>query len=404
MALDMTTFAAALKQHYVDFTVKNLVYKNNPQHATIRKDEKFGGLSMPLPLIYGNPQGRSATFSNALAQKTNSQIKAFTLTRASDYSLANIQNEVLEASQGDSDSFMRAATTEIDGAIQSCVRSLAGAEYRNGTGSLGVISAGSTVASLVLTLANINDIVNFEVGMTIAASATDGAANRTGSAVITAIDRSAGTITTAGSNWSAQITSLATGDFLMVAGDLNAKIKGLDAWLPMPGVLTSAAFFGVDRTVDAVRLAGVNFDYSGVPIEEALVDLAARIGREGGIPDKCWLSFQNYANLEKALGSKVIYQTVKDSEGIIGFEGIKINGPKGPITVLPDLNCPSDRFYMLQSDTWALYSLGMAPKLLKSDGMEFLRVSSADAVEVRVGYYAQMGCVAPGWNGVGKLS
>lgn len=403
MALDMTTFAAALKQHYVDFTVKNLVYKNNPLHAMIRKDEKFGGLNMPLPLIYGNPQGRSATFSNALAQKTNSQIKAFTLTRVSDYSLANIQNEVLEASQGDSDAFMRAATTEIDGAIQSCVRSLAGAEYRNGTGSLGQISAGSTVGTPTITLANIEDIVNFEVGMTIAVSATDGAANRVGSVVISAINRSTGTLTASG-NWTAGIAAVAVGDYLMVAGDLNAKVSGLDAWLPMPGVLTSSPFFGVDRTLDATRLAGVNADYSGVPIEEALVDLAAKIGREGGLPDKCFMDFQNYANLEKALGSKVIYQTAKDPEGIVGFEGIKIHGPKGPITVLPDLNAQADRFYMLQFDTWALYSLGMAPKLLKSDGMEFLRVSSADAVEVRVGYYAQLGCVAPGWNGVGKLS
>jgi hypothetical protein len=404
MALDMTTFAAALKQHYVDFTVKNLVYKNNPALAMIGKDEKFGGLNMPLPLIYGNPQGRSATFSNALAQKTNSQIKAFTLTRASDYSLANIQNEVLEASQGDSDAFMRAATTEIDGAIQAATRSLAGAMYRNGTGSIGQISSGSNVNSLTLTLANIEDIVNFEVGMTIAASATDGGANRSGTAVITAVNRSLGTITTSGSNWSAQISSLTVGDYLMVAGDLNAKIKGFDAWIPMPGALTNSPFFGVDRTIDATRLAGINADYSGVPIEESLIDLAAKIGREGGVPDKCFMSFGNYANLEKALGSKVIYQSVKDPDGVVGFEGIKIHGPKGPITVIPDLNCQSDRFYMLQFDTWKLYSLGMAPKLLKSDGMEFLRVSSADAVEVRVGYYAQLGCVAPGWNGVGKLS
>lgn len=403
MALDMTTFAAALKQHYVDFTVKNLVYKNNPFHATVRKDEKFGGLNMPLPLIYGNPQGRSATFANALAQKTNSQIKAFTLTRVSDYSLANIQNEVLEASQGDSDAFMRAATTEIDGAIQAATRSLAGAEYRSGTGSIGQISAGSTVGSPTITLANINDIVNFEVGMTLAVSATDGAANRVGSVVIVAINRSTGTLTASG-NWTAGIAAVAVGDYIMVAGDLNAKVSGLDAWLPMPGVLTSSPFFGVDRTLDSTRLAGVSKDYSGVPIEEALVDLAASIGREGGLPDKCWMDFSNYANLEKALGSKVIYQTVKDPEGIVGFEGIKVHGPKGPITVLPDLNAQSDRMYMLQSDTWALYSLGMAPKLLKSDGMEFLRVSSADAVEVRCGYYAQLGCVAPGWNGVGKLS
>ena len=399
MALDMTTFAAALKQHYVDLTVKNLVYKNNPLMALLPKYEKFGGANLPLPLIYGNPQGRSASFSNALAQKTNSQLKAFTLTRVSDYSLANIQNEVLEASQADSDAFMRAATTEIDGAIQAAARSLASALFRNGTGSIGKIGA---ISNAVVTLANIADVVNFEVGMTLQVSATDGAAPRSGTVVLTGIDRMAGKLT-ASANWSAGISAVAVGDFILVAGDSNAKISGLDAWLPLPGTLTSSPFFGVDRTADSTRLAGVSKDYTGAPIEEALIDLAALIGREGGTPDQCFMSFENYAALEKALGSKVQYIDLKSDIGL-AFKGIQIMGHRGPISVVADQNCQPDRFYMIQMDTWKLYSLGAAPKLLKTDGMEFLRVSSADAVEVRVGYYAQLGCVAPGWNGVGKIA
>ena len=55
-------------------------------------------------------------------------------------------------------------------------------------------------------------------------------------------------------------------------------------------------------------------------------------------------------------------------------------------------------------ENWELASLGMAPKLLKTDGMEFLRVSTEDSVEVRCGAYLQMGCEAPGWSGVGKLA
>jgi hypothetical protein len=398
MALDMTTFAAALKVHYVDFTVKNMVYKNNPLHALIGKDEKFGGLNMPLPLIYGNPQGRSATFSNALAQKTNSLVKAFTLTRVKDYSLANIDNEVMEASHGDSNAFMKAATTEIDGAINSITRSLAISEYRNGTGSIGVIG---TLSTNTITLASISDVTNFEVGQTVGASSADGSGTRTGTTTIATIDRNLGKVVLTSA---AAITSLAAGDYLFVAGDQNAKLSGLDAWIPMPGVLTSTSFFGVDRTVDSVRLAGVSKDYSSnANIEENLVDLSSAIGREGGFPDHCFMDFENYAALEKALGSKVQYVNLK-SDAEVGFEGIRIHGTKGPISVVPDQNCQGDRFYMLQMDTWKVYSLGMAPKLLKSDGLEFLRVSSADAVEVRAGYYAQMGCVAPGWNGVGKLS
>ena len=53
---------------------------------------------------------------------------------------------------------------------------------------------------------------------------------------------------------------------------------------------------------------------------------------------------------------------------------------------------------MLQMDVWKLYSLGKAPKILDSDGLKFLRDSTADSVEVRVGYYAQLGCRGPGYN------
>lgn len=399
--LDMTTFAAALKQHYVDLTVKNLAYKNNPLLALMPKYEKFGGLNLPIPMLYGNPQGRSASFAKALANKTNSVVKAFTLTRVSDYSLANIQNEVLEASQGDSDAFMRAATTEIDGAIQSATRSLAVALFGSGTGSIGQISAGSNVATDTITLARISDITNFEVGMTLSLHATDGAAARAGTIVVKSIDRSLGTITATGV-FTAGVGAAQASDFICVEGDVNAKLSGLAAWLPLSAP-SSTAFFGVDRTADSTRLSGVRGDYSGAPIEEAMIDLSAKIGREGGSPDMAVMSFENFANLEKALGSKIQYCDLK-SDAAIGFKGVQVMGTKGPISVIADQNCPGDRFYMLQKDTWKLYSLGMAPKLLKSDGMEFLRVSSADAVEVRVGYYAQLGCQAPGWNGVGKLA
>ena len=401
MALDMTTFAFALKQHYVDFTVKNMVYKNNPFYALISKDEKFGGSNLPLPQIYGNPQGRSADFTSALNQKTNTKGAVFTLTRVSDYSLANIQNEVLEASVGDADAFMRAATTEIDGAFQAATRSLAIGLFRSKTGSIGRISAGSTVGSSNITLRQVDDVTNFEVGQTLTLHATDGAAARTGSVVLTGVNRNTGVLSVSG-NWTDGIAAAATGDYICVKGDVNAKVSGLDGWIPLADP-DSTSYFGVDRTADLVRLSGNRKDYTGVPIEEALIDMSARVGREGGYPDVCFMNFQNYANLEKALGSKVIYVDVKSDVGI-GFRGMEIMGTKGPIKIIADQNCQADRFYMLQMDTVKLYSLGMAPKLLMSDGLEFLRVSSSDAVEVRVGYYAQMGIQAVGWNGVGQLA
>jgi hypothetical protein len=398
--LDVSSFSAALKQHYVDLTIANMVYADNPLLALMPKDEKFGGANLPLPLLYGNPQGRSASFVSAQANKNASKTVQFLLTRISDYATANIKNEVIEASMGDSDAFMRAATTEIDGAFQAITRSLAIAMYRNGTGSIGQISSGSNVATASITLSNIEEITNFEVGMTVQLSATDGAAPRAGSLEISGIDRQLGTITFTG-NVTAGVAAAAVNDYILVNGDSNGKLSGLDAWIPLANP-SATTFFGVDRTKDYTRLSGVRRDVSDRPIEEGLIDVAAAVGREGGKSDLCAMNFENFASLEKALGSKVQYAEVKSEVGI-GFSAIKVQGPKGTINVLADQNCQGDRFHMLQKSTWKMYSLGKAPKLLRSDGNDFLRVSNDDAVEVRVGYYAQMGCQAPGWNGVGKL-
>lgn len=402
MSLDMTSFASALKVHYTSDRVENMVYQDNPLLALIPKYEQFGGKNLPIPILYGNPQGRSATFATAQANKTNSLLKDFTLTRAKDYSIASIDNETLEASKGNANAFMEAATTEIDGAIHSAARSLAVAMYGTGSGAVGQISSGSTVSTDTITLADLEQISNIEKGMTLVTSSTNGGGSvRSGTVVVLGVDRDAGTIQ-ATVAWNSGISAVATSDFIFVQGDYDAKVKGLLAWLPSTAP-TSTAFFGVDRSVDASRLGGIRFDGSAMPIEEALTKAASRSAREGAKPGYCFMNYGNYANLEVALGSKVQYIDMKVNPEI-AFRGIVINGPRGPIKVVPDQNCPSDRAFMLQMDVWKLYSLGKAPKILDTDGLKMLRDSSSDSVEVRVGYYAQVGCRAPGLNVNIKLS
>lgn len=172
MSLDLTSFSSALKQHYTNDRVENMVYRDNPLMAMIPKYEQFGGENLKLPIKFGIPQGRSATFATAQANKTNSQYKAFLLTRAKDYSLASIDNETIEASKGNSNAFFEAATSEIDGAIEACTRSIAIDLYGNGSGSRGQVTTGSTGTSIQLV--DIEDVTNFEVGMELVFSTAEG--------------------------------------------------------------------------------------------------------------------------------------------------------------------------------------------------------------------------------------
>jgi hypothetical protein len=323
------------------------------------------------------------------------------LTRARDYSLASIDNETLEASKGNANAFLEAATVEIDGAIHSAARSLSIAMYGSGSGSIGQIASGQ--ATTTVQLADVESVTNFEKGQTLVVSTADGGGSvKSGTVVVTGVDRDLGTVTAAAA-WSSTIATIAASDFIFVQGDYDAKIKGLLAWLPSSAPSISDNFFSVNRSSDATRLAGIRFDGSAMPIEEALTKAAARVAREGGKPDYCMMNYSQYANLENALGSKVQYIDMKVNPEI-AFRGIQINGPRGPIKVVPDQNCPNDRAFMLDMSKWKLYSLGKAPKILDTDGLKMLRDSNADSVEVRVGYYAQLGCRAPGHNANIKLS
>lgn len=408
--LDLTSFDAALKEYYTDDAVEDMVYKDNPLFALIPKAEDFYGDVRVVPVVYGNPQGRSATFSRAQARGllTSSYLTKFNITRVKDYSVATIDNETLLASQNDRGAFMRAATTEIDGAINSLTRSLAVDLYRGGYGARGVIGS---ISTNTITLATTNDICNFEVGMELDLATTESASalraygTSTNGLFVSGVNRSAGTITCAfnvtdGTNG---IPTATAGDFIFVRGDRQnsaspamTKLAGLDAWCPYtaPG---STSFFGVDRTADVTRLGGLRYDGTAVPIEEALIEGATLAAREGWKLDHYFMSYDKYSSLEKALGSKVQYVDLA-ANARIAFRGIRVNGPRGEINIVPDQNCQSNRIWGTTLSTWTLGSIGKAVRVIDTDSLDMLRLSGTDGVECRYGFYGNVWCKAPGAN------
>lgn len=401
MALDLSTFDAALKQHYTSDRVENMTYMDNPLLALMPKMTDFGGKNLPIPIIYGDPQGVSSQFSVAQANQTSSKLKDFVLTRVKAYSIASIDNETLKASIGNANAFLEAATVEIDGAIHSSARMLAIQMYRSGSGSIGQNQNATTGTSIQLTVAD--DVTNFEVGQQLVFSTADGGGTvKSGRVQILGVDRDSGVLTVEPMTAIAGGAGVAANDYIFVQGNYDLGLSGLQAWLPNSAP-SATPFFGVDRTSDVTRLAGVRFDGSSLPIEEALISAASRVAREGGKPDHAFMSYSKYADLEKALGSKVQYIDLR-ANAEIGFRGMLVNGPRGPIKVVADQNCPSNRCFLLQMNVWKLYSLGRAPQIIDTDGLKMLRASDADSVTVRVGYYAQLGSRAPGWNATVLLS
>lgn len=395
-----TNLSALYKILYPQGHVPDETYQDYPFLSMISRDENFYGSSMFLPLKYGNGNKRSSTFSSAQGNSGPSSNVGFTLTRATDYAVAYIDHQSMEASEKDQGAFVDIFKHEVDSAMKASVQSEAQSLAGDGTGIIGQISSGSTVASPTITLADISQVTNFEVGNVLVVTATVGGAARAGSVTLIAVNRKTGTLTASG-NWSAGIGAVAAGDYIAIDGDLNLKPKGFSAWIPEsdPG---ATAFFGVDRTPDLLRLSGVRDDYSSKPIEEGLVLAATDMNLNGAAVDYGFLAYAKHAELENALGSKVQYVDVMSPIGI-GMRGIKVVTGKKPITIMSDLTCKSDRLWLAQMNTWKLRSLKKSIRMLEQDGLKSLRVSNADASEVRIGGYKQFSCEAPGYNGNFKI-
>lgn len=413
-----TNQVAVLKELYTgDSYMKDLVYKKNPLLALIPKDESpsgFSGKYIPVPTVFATPQGRSATFATAQTNQTAPGVSSFFVFRVSNYQLVTITNELIEATKDNAGAFVDEVKLNMDTGFRNLSNDLAASLFESGTGSRGSIGTITGTTTVTIQLADPTTVTQFENGMVLVASATDGAAPVAGdSIVITGVNRPNGIITgtatgTPGADWAAGYFLVAQGD-IPTSGAVGTgsflKISGLAAWMPTAAVGGGDLFWGVNRSTDS-RLQGVFFNGQNESIEEALIDGSTLVAREGGQPDMCFLNFASYGALEKSLGSKVQYVDVKHEEADIAFAGIRVHAPYGPITVIPDRSCPSQTAYLLQMDTWKLRSLNKAPHILRYglEGLEGLRVGNADALEVRLGFYGNLICSAPGWNCVVQLS
>lgn len=392
--LNLTNFQPFLKTLWPQKRVHNLFYKDQPLLAMIRKDTEFYGDGAYIALQYGNPQGRSASIAKAITNAGNLAGVRFNITRKKDYAVAKVDRETMKASASNEGALAKAWDREVKGAVEQLKRSLGGALFGNGSGSLGRRSG--ALSGNVLTLTDIRQIVNFEVGMKISAGPNDSATGlRAGTAAtISGVNRRTGEITA--TDW-ANITSFAASDYLFVEGDAGAKVTGLAGWLPPTDPAAAENFKGVDRSVDSVRLAGNRIDISNMRPSEGLVNAANIVGLNGGAPEYMFCHFEQLSQIANDLGAKVQYEELRVGE--IGFEALKVNGPKGTIRVIADINCPYDKAYLLQMETLCLYSLGEVPQILDDD-TKMLREATEDAYQVRYGYYAEAYCDAPGFNAV----
>lgn len=426
---------AVLKELYSDdsWVMKDLVFDKNPFLAICPKDEMemgMGGKSFPIPVLYDTGAGRSAGLGTAQTYQTAPQTVEFQCTRVSNYSVATLTNDFLRASASSIGAFMPGAELNVKSAFRNISNDLAHDMYGDGSGMRGSYGLGAgSIASGVIVLDNLGMVYQFAVGMALVSYSVSGQTptQSTSAALgfVIAVDTGLGQITVSASqggaagtptSWSSSFPYLAqAGDVNFVSNGLNSanmlKIAGLAAWVPSVAPSGSDSFFTVNRSVSPTKLAGLRFQGgASESIQDSLIDAVNQLAAnssEAGDPDYILINPVSYQTLVKQLTSQANYVSIKHDEIDISFKALVLPTANGEIAILQDRNCPSQTAYIITLKTWKMRSLGKVPQFLTFPGFYDqlgFPVPGSDAVELRVGYYGQLTCNAPGANAVVPLS
>jgi hypothetical protein len=269
-----------------------------------------------VPLEYQNPAGRAHTFANAQNQQTASGVVSYFVYAVQDYQLVTITNLLMEQTKSNAGAFVDEASRTLDNGFRNLSNNMAFELHFGGTASRGIISTASLSSGVVtIQLQNPQTVVQFETGMTLQNSATDGGAALLESSVIDAIQLSSvnrGTGVIVGTVVQGTGASFAAGNYLQILGDIGSAgastiagllgLSGLAAWIPAADPISTDNFWGVNRSADPTRLGGLRYNASAQTISEGITNALAFGNREGASFDLIELDFVSYSTLINELG------------------------------------------------------------------------------------------------------
>lgn len=406
---DLAVYSNILKTLYPQDSVPEMMYSDSPLFGLLPKDESWSGEEYALSNRYAAVTGVAHDFEAAQDNKGAPAWARFRLTDTQDYGLFSVPGRVLRATKDDKGALVRAMKASGDATFYKLRRRISMELYGNGGAARGVIASGQGTANLQLE--TVEDVKNFEVGDVLVSSSTDGTSGSVSvnTGTIGAINRNTGVLTVDTGVWHADFGN---GDFLFIEGDFGAGLAGLDGWFPMTDPTPGDDWFGFDRSVDPQRQAGLRYTASALTdgtIEKLLVNFGVALNRVGARPGHMFMNPTLWGRLVNELGAKAVYerQQAQGSKGAIatiGYDAIKLMLPVGSVSILSDIDCRAERVYALKMSTMILASRGTMPGWLDDDGMKVLRETNADAIEGRIGWYANLGCENPGQNGVADVS
>jgi len=384
--------AAVVKRKYSG-GLNKLQFQSFPVIDAIEKDESWTGDDNALALQGEDPQGLGTTVANAQTAGEQGVYKRFVITRKEYFAICRIKGQALRAAQGEQ-AIVNLWKNELDGIERSFLKHLEVLVFGTGNGVLATASSGAAGTTWTLSVAEDTNALAIGMKVRLVSDTTLSPTVRATTVTITAIGRSAGTVTVSGA-----VAGGTNGDSVVRAGDeaiggVASVLTGWRQWLI--GGTTPGTFNTVTRNDDPVRYASQALDMTGLPMAEAITDLESLVTNQGKTPKKRLVCQpRDFRQVRKSLFGKANVMGGSGGAPTIGFRDAKWDGDGGVIDTLMSPFCPRGNVFLKDMSTFKLFSAGPAPMLLDFDKLNMIRMATDDAYETRFGIYGEFGEYSP---------
>jgi hypothetical protein len=412
MSVDLTAWNDALYIHYDNDKKYVLCDLQNPTLSSIEKDESFPGRHASQGLIYQIGGGGSASLSQTITNSIASIPEEFVgITRKKMYEVALLDNDAIEASESSKGGFAK-VIDEIDRKMQAAANRVEARMHRGRGGWIGRIASGTDITNAaVITLDDKADAYNFYKGQKICFSSTDGTSGSlrdSGEALtVASVQRQAGTVTV--TTDLDEIASIADTDYIFTQGDFGEGILSFYDWVSFDRTILGTSFFGVTRSDDPDRLAGLYYDGTGEPYLETLTRVVGELGTAMGgggheLVARCHPDVVTEMTIAAQGKMQIDVVSLPATRKLdMGMKTHALTLGASRVILAPTWASRTDRMIVGKADTWKLKSNGSFPKFLNRTGALHM-MESEDTYQSRIGGYGNLFCKAPGWNCAVKLA
>ncbi len=373
--------------------LEEMTYGKSELLTRAKKNTKFGGEDFAFTIRVTPTAGTSNDFGEALASQAEAQIVKFTVTFKKLFTIMGVDNELIARAKaaGTMGAFDDALKQVAKSGLESFSEKASREVWSTGGGASGQIAAGSSLATMTLTLRIISDILGFNKNQTLEFSTDNGIA---GAGVlgapdrltVSSVNRSAGSmVLSANLN---TVTSLTADCFIFLRGSYGLGWAGNRGWVPESDP-SATPWYGHDRTsVDMLRTSGMRVSGSGRQMIETLYDAGAE-ARINGVPlPVIFVNPRDRRVLNKEIQSQVRYDD--SGKANVGFKakGVTIDLDSGPCEIVSEPWVPQGYSWAGDPKDFEVRSAGDFPEMVADENGKLFRFrEGADAREGRLAAY-----------------